>query len=127
MATIFSFSTQYFGTCRILEIGKKTSKHSKIKYLCKSKLSRDLIVKDKYTFQLKFPFQGECELLIRTQKAHIDSESRSVDSSVRLILDRMQPPACHSFDNVPEHTQSESLIYIEDTTIFGFNTVRTVI
>lgn len=68
------------------------------------------MAKGKYTFQLKFHFRGECELSVRTRKAHIGSESSSVDSSASLISNRMQPPPFHSFDNFPEHTQSESLI-----------------
>lgn len=53
---------------------------------------RDLMVKDTHV------------------SAEIDSKSRSVDSSVSLILDRTQPPPFHSFDNFPEHIQSESLV-----------------
>lgn len=39
--------------------------------------------------------------------------------------DRMQPLTPHSFDNSPEPTQS--VAYIEDNTVYGFNIVRTVI
>lgn len=83
------------------------------------------MVKDKHTFQLKLHFQGECELLTRTWKASIGTRSWSVDSSASLISHSVPPPPSHLLDNFRAHSIRGS--YIEDDTIFGFNTVRTVI
>lgn len=73
--------------------------------------SREMMVKDKYIFQLKFHLQGEFELLTRMWKTQIGSESWSIDSYASLTLDRMQPP--HSILSTTSQnvlTQSESLI-----------------
>lgn len=67
------------------------------------------MVKDKYTFQLKLHFQGECELLTRTWKASVGTRSWSVDSSASLILHACYHPHLIR-STTSENTQSEALI-----------------